>query len=104
MTSHSDQRPALSAANSDRLNQALMLSENLQEPADDAEKRLDELKMLLDSCRDGIHRQNPNHKRQRLELVNKARNYLHFLPDMQHSEAPGRLKSVTRRLKSAMRD
>lgn len=103
MSSPTDSRPVLSPENSDRLNQALLLSRELQTPAPDAETKLVTLRSLLDQCREGIRHQNPRHRRQRLEAVNKARNYLHFLPDMQHPQAAGRLRSVTRRLRRALR-
>jgi hypothetical protein len=96
-------RPVLSAENSDRLKHALRLSQQLQTAAPDADTKLVELRTLLNQCRDGIRSQNPRHRRNRLQAVNKARNYLHFLPDMQHPEAPGRLRSAARRLRSALR-
>ena len=35
--------------------------------------------------------------------VDQARNYLHFLPSIGHPQGMGRLKSVSRRLRRAMR-
>lgn len=98
-----DPRSVLSPENSDRLNRALLLSRELQTPTANAEGKLAQLRTLLDQCREGIRRQNPDHRRYRLEAVNKARNYLHFLPDAQHPEATGRLRGVARRLQRAMR-
>lgn len=103
MSSRPDPRPLLSAENLDRLRQALHLSQTLQGPTHDANTQLVELRMLLDRCREGIRRQKPNHREGRLAAVDQARNYLHFLPDMQHAQAAGRLKSVSRRLERAMR-
>jgi hypothetical protein len=102
--SSSDPQRALSAENSRRLRQALALSDQLQTAAPTGDSSLSELKLLLDSCRDGVRRQNPDHRRQRLEAVDQARNYLHFLPNMQHGQASGRLRSVSRRLRRALRD
>lgn len=102
--SSSDPHRALSAENSRRLRQALALSDQLQTAAPTGDSSLSELKLLLDSCRDGVRRQNPDHRRQRLEAVDQARNYLHFLPNMQHDQASGRLRSVSRRLRRALRD
>lgn len=99
-----DSRPALSAENSQRLRQALALSEHLQSTAPRGDTSLAELRLLLENCRDGVRQQNPDHRRQRLEAVNQARNYLHFLPNMQHDQANGRLRSVSRRLRRALRD
>jgi len=103
MSSPVDPRPPLSTENSDRLNQALELSRELQTPVPDATTKLVELRMLLDQCREGIRHQNPDHRQHRLKAVNKARNYLHYLPDMKHPEADGRLRGVSRRLQSALR-
>lgn len=103
MSSPDNSRPNLSAENSDRLQQALLLSQQLQTKTPHADTKLSELRSLLDQCREGIRLQNPDHRRLRLEAVNKARNYLHFLPNMQHPEATGRLRSVGRRLQRALR-
>lgn len=102
MSSPHEPRPTLSAENSDRLNEALQLTRNLQSPAADAESQLDQLRTLLDRCRTGLKRQNPQHLGERLEALNQARNYLHFLPDMQHAQAAGRLRSVSRRLRRVL--
>lgn len=102
MSSSPEPRPTLSEENADRLNQALQLTRTLQSPAPDADDRLVQLRMLLDRCRTGLKRQNPRHLRQRLEALNQARNYLHFLPDMQHAQAAGRLRSVSRRLRRVL--
>lgn len=93
----------LSSENSDRLGQALLLSDHLQSAAPAGDEKLSELKALLESCRDGIRQQGPHHKRQRLNALDQARNFLRFLPDMQHAEAGGRLRSVSRRLRLARR-
>lgn len=99
----SPSRPSLSPENSDRLNQALLLTQELQVPTSDPDSKLSELKGLLARCGEGIRKQNPGHRKHRLEAINKARNFLHFLPDMQHPEATPRLRSVARRLQRAMR-
>ncbi len=103
MSSPTGPRPELSADNADRLSRALLLSQELQTATPDADTKLSALKSLLKGCRDGIHRQRPSYGRTRLLAVNQARNYLHFLPDMQHPQAVGRLRSVTRRLQRALR-
>jgi hypothetical protein len=101
--SPNDPRPPLSAENSGRLDQALRLSQELQTPTPDAQTTLVELRILLDQCREGIREQNPDHAGYRLKAVDKARNYLHFLPALDHPEAEGRLRGVGRRLRRAMR-
>jgi hypothetical protein len=93
----------LSSENSERLGQALQLSDELQTSAPTGDAKLTELRSLLESCRDGIRRQNPHHRRQRLTALDQARNFLRFLPDMKHSQATGRLRSVSRRLRLAAR-
>jgi hypothetical protein len=103
MSPSSSPRPLLSAENTDRLGQALLLSEELQSAAPAGDEKLVELRALLESCRDGIRRQNPHHRQQRIEALDQARNYLRFLPDMQSSQATGRLRSVSRRLRMARR-
>ena len=103
MSSSDSFRTDLSAENTDRLGQALRLSDELQSAAPAGDEKLVELRALLDSCRDGIRRQNPHHRRQRLEALDQARNFLRFLPDMQSSQATGRLRSVSRRLRTARR-
>ena len=103
MSPPTDPRPVLSAENTDRLARALRLSRELQVPTLDADAKLAGLRRLLDECRDGIRRQKPTHGRARLEAVNQARNYLHFLPNIGHPQGPGRLRSVSRRLRRAMR-
>lgn len=103
MSSPNGSRPVLSAENSDRLNQALLLSDELQSSVPAGDAKLVELRGLVDNCRDGIRRQNPDHRTQRLHALDQARNYLRFLPDMQHEQAAGRLRSVSRRLRRAAR-
>jgi hypothetical protein len=99
-----DPRPLLSAENSDRLGAALLLSQELQRLGSESDRKLVELRQLLDHCREGIRVQNPIGRKKRLLFVNQARNYLHFLPDLEHPEAAGRLRSVSRRLRRAMRN
>ena len=105
MSPPANPRPTLSAETSDRLNHALSLSQELQQaPAADGDAKLATLRSLLDQCRDGIRRQRPDHGRHRLEALNKARNYLHFLPGLQHPQAAGRLQGVARRIQTALRN
>lgn len=82
---------------------ALLLSEELQTRAPAGDEKLLELRDLLDRCRDGVRRQGPHHLRERLTALDQARNFLRFLPDMQSSQAGGRLRSVARRLRLARR-
>lgn len=103
MSSPTGPRPFLSAENSDRLSQALLLSDELQTSVPAGDAKLVELRSLLESCRDGIRRQNPDHRTQRLHALDQARNYLRFLPDMKHEEAAGRLRSVSRRIRRALK-
>lgn len=103
MTPPANPRPTLSAETSDRLNHALSLSQELQAPAADGDAKLATLRSLLDQCRDGIRRQRPANGKLRLEALNKARNYLHFLPGLQHPQAAGRLQGVARRIQTALR-
>jgi hypothetical protein len=103
MSSPNEQRPELSSENSDRLSQALLLSDELQTAVPAGDAKLVELRGLLDNCRDGIRRQNPDHRTQRLHALDQARNYLRFLPDMKHEQAVGRLRSVSRRLRRALK-
>jgi hypothetical protein len=103
MSRPTDPRPLLSVQNSQRLAAALVLSQELQKSNSEEDSRLVELRQLLDDCRDGVRRQNPAYRRQRLVALDQARNYLHFLPDLEHPQAGGRLRSVSRRLRRAMR-
>lgn len=103
MSSSHSPRITLSAENSERLGRAILLSRNLQSSAPAGDEMLVELRALVDTCRDGILRQNPHHRKQRLAALDEARNYLRFLPDMQSSQATGRLRSVSRRLRVAQR-
>src|SRR5690606_41015849 len=103
MSPSSSPRPVLSAENTDRLSEALLLSDELQSAAPAGDEKLVELRALIERCRDGIRRQNPHHRPERLTALDQARNYLRFLPDMQSSQATGRLRSVSRRLRVARR-
>ena len=98
-----DPRPLLSPENSNRLTEALRLCQELQSPEHSSDTKLAQLRRIVAHCRRGIDRQGPAFRRQRLAAVDQARNFLHFLPSMQHAEAPGRLRSVSRRLRLAMR-
>ena len=103
MSSPIEPRPVMSAESSDRLNTALQLSQELQSPAADGDAKLATLRTLLDQCRDGIRREKPRFGRQRIEALNKARSYVHFLPSLQHPQAAGRLQGVARRIRTALR-
>lgn len=102
MSSPANSRRPLSPENSERLHKAFVLSRELQAPGSDGEAKLGELRRLLNQCRDGVRRQRPDNGERRLEAINQARNYLHFLPHMAHEQASGRLRSVSRRLKRAL--
>jgi hypothetical protein len=103
MSSPIEPRAVLSSESSERLNHALLLSQELQAPSPDADAKLATLRTLLDECRDGIRREKPSHGKHRIEALNKARNYLHFMPSLQHPQATSRLQGVARRIQTAMR-
>ena len=102
MSSPTNPRPLLSPENANRLGEALRLCGELQTPELQSDTKLAQLKRIVAHCRQGIDRQNPLHGRQRLAAVDQARNYLHYLPSVEHAQAAGRLRSVSRRLRRAM--
>jgi hypothetical protein len=100
---HSSPNPSpLSAQNAANLTRALDLCQQLRSPEPDAEKKLTQLRTLVNECRLGVRKQNPVDAQRRMDALDEARNYLHFLPNMEHVQAPGRLKSVSIRLKRAL--